>query len=431
MGNVVPHPVLRRDSGSGLGHFCFELKIANFVQLETLFGPGFARSALADLMDRVSETLCGMALIEPRSDCGLEVYVRDPVAANLPAESADRTEWLQSLIVDLMLRPLTINGDVVHLVLVGSALVRERPRFGTIAVNAADELGPTVSEQSRSDHVMDMAVVSPALAAMGGYRSEIGSPIDVEVCWQPVRLAALHGTSAIVEGKFATIDANGKLEVGGRVIAAAERLGLVRLFDRYVASRAVAELLASPGAVALMVPVAVESFADTAFWEQLLTKLLRKGGIPRDLILEIRGPLSEASVLGVGETLAGLRQAGCRISIGQFGLGETSLRDASVFEPDIVSIDRHFISAGMPARLGSALPHLIGLGRALRAQVLVDGVDDALAATTAVEAGADLIKGAWCGPPRLSRCWASGHQAPRSARHKLAEVPVTPPRNSK
>lgn len=164
-GNVVPHPILRRDLVSGSEHFCFELRIANFLQLEMSFGPGFGRSALAVLMERVSETFRGMALIEPRFDCGLEVYVRDPVAANLPEESADRREWLQSLIVDLMLRPLMINGDVVHLDLVGSALVRERPRHGVIAVNAADELSPTVSEQSRNAHVMDMAVVSPALAA--------------------------------------------------------------------------------------------------------------------------------------------------------------------------------------------------------------------------------------------------------------------------
>jgi EAL domain-containing protein (putative c-di-GMP-specific phosphodiesterase class I) len=78
------------------------------------------------------------------------------------------------------------------------------------------------------------------------------------------------------------------------------------------------------------------------------------------------------------------------------------------FAPDLVTLDRYFLSPGAHAPCTiDAIAHLVGFAREMGADVIVDGVDNCELAGVAQKLGGTFFKGDWCGRPRLFRSWAN------------------------
>jgi EAL domain-containing protein (putative c-di-GMP-specific phosphodiesterase class I) len=316
------------------------------------------------------------------------------------------------LIRDIVLEPMMTAKGPVHLH--ATVAIFERPDRNLnngACTPGRDATNLPATDDVRRSYRSDMAILSPVLASLGGFRAVgpaglVGDVVDVDIAWRPVGRTSLLGP-AFYEASFVLIRADGQFAPSEQVIAAAERTGLVHVIDEYLVSRAVDELIEARGAVSLLVSVSAESLSERRFWNEIRDRLERGGGAASDLIVEVRGAAISRTAQGVSETLDVLRRQGCRISFGNLGLGSTSLRDLAAFAPDFVTIDRHFLSAGARNQFGTApLSHLVGLARALGAEVIVDGVDSIELAGIARETGAALQKGAWCGGPRFSRSWA-------------------------
>ena len=117
------------------------------------------------------------------------------------------------------------------------------------------------------------------------------------------------------------------------------------------------------------------------------------GGFER-LVIEVTEATLMASQGHAIEALRLLRRLGATIAIDDFGTGFSNLSMLERLEPKIVKIDRSLlVSAETGERSRAILDAAVGLGRALGAQVVMEGVETPGQAELAADLGADLLQG--------------------------------------
>jgi diguanylate cyclase (GGDEF)-like protein len=139
-----------------------------------------------------------------------------------------------------------------------------------------------------------------------------------------------------------------------------------------------------------------------ALWPEHLLQWLAKGARPERICFE----LCEQQVVGrpayLVERLKTLRALGFRIAVDDVGFGNSCLESLIVLEPDIVKIDRCFVT-GVAAQpeLARNLERLLRVAKALGAMSVVEGVEQAADAELAMALGADCGQGYLWSRPRL------------------------------
>jgi diguanylate cyclase (GGDEF)-like protein len=165
------------------------------------------------------------------------------------------------------------------------------------------------------------------------------------------------------------------------IAAAFEDSGLaVRLSDRMVDGviADIAAWLAAGlpfGHVAINAALAELRRGD--FAERLLAKLDRAGVPPQCIQVEV----TESVLLGRGiehveRTFNELATKGIRLALDDFGTGFASLTHLKRFPIEIIKIDRSFVrDLQIDAEDGAIVDALIGLGRALKIEVVAEGIE--------------------------------------------------------
>lgn len=420
--NVLIHPAVHRTAGKADGQFVFTILLQNQSQIAEAFGMPIARGAVAALLARVERMLDADGGATIVNSGQVRAVIWDQAVFGADGGEQSRDEWLGALLRNLTFEPFETPSGPVHLrvSVAEHCAVADRSAFAdSIGAGLPGEGASSDPEDARRLYRSDMAALSPVLSSIGGFRQIGRGRLDVDVCWQPVGGMQRSGEHAFFAASLATVSSDGQILCPSRAIEAAERLGFIEVFDQYLVSRVVDELASARGTVRLSVAVSGESLKLDRFWRGIFDRLERSTATARGLIVEIRGEACPEKSPGMWEVLAQLKQLGCRISVGNFGVSTTSIRNVVAFNPDLVTIDRHFLTTVALARSGTeALSHLIGLAHALGSEVVLDGVDTAESASAAAEMGASLQKGAWCGAPRLFRSWAGDCRGPD---HELRE----------
>lgn len=100
------------------------------------------------------------------------------------------------------------------------------------------------------------------------------------------------------------------------------------------------------------------------------------------------------------ETLAALRARGVRVSIDDFGTGNSSLAYFKDIPADEVKIDRSFVSAMLECESSMRLVQaIIDLAHGFGLEVVAEGVESAAGADRLEELGCDLLQGYWFSEP--------------------------------
>jgi diguanylate cyclase (GGDEF)-like protein len=149
-------------------------------------------------------------------------------------------------------------------------------------------------------------------------------------------------------------------------------------------------------------------------WPEQLMRFLAHGARPERICLE----LCEQQIVGrpdyLVDRLRALRALGFRIAVDDVGFGNSCLESLVVLEPDIVKIDRCFVTgASTHPPLAKNLERLLRVARTLGATSVVEGVEDAADAELARALGAECGQGfLWSRPRLLSAPVAAGASAP-------------------
>ncbi len=205
----------------------------------------------------------------------------------------------------------------------------------------------------------------------------------------------------------------------GRIIAASEfvpiieQLGFIRLIDRYVLDKVIAELTAHPE-VRLGFNISGLTAADRPWLRALVLQVRNRPDIASRLIVEITETAALYDIEESARFVAALRDAGCSVALDDFGAGHTSLRHLQSLAVDTVKIDGSFISnlAGSPDNQ-VFLRHLLGLAKGFGFHTVAECVATAEDAAILRREGVGLMQGHHFGHPSLDRPWLASPASPK------------------
>ena len=185
----------------------------------------------------------------------------------------------------------------------------------------------------------------------------------------------------------------------GEFIPLTEETGIIIPLGSWVLRTACAQLArwaAEPRTADLRmaVNVSAQQFHRPDFVEQVLAALAETGASAGRLKLELTESLLLKDVETTIARMERLRAVGVGFSLDDFGTGYSSLSYLHRLPLEQLKIDRSFIWDADTGRHGKAIVHTIaGLGKALRIEVMAEGVETAAQLAMIEEGGCHLFQG--------------------------------------
>jgi diguanylate cyclase (GGDEF)-like protein len=177
----------------------------------------------------------------------------------------------------------------------------------------------------------------------------------------------------------------------------AEQTGLIDALTRWVLAAALSQVVAwgdTFDGLSMAVNVSARNLARADFADTVLGALAASGVPAARLVVEITETALMTDPAVAADVLARLAGAGVRISIDDFGKGQTSLGYLSTLRLHELKIDKSFVS-DLPANPAhhAIVRSVVDLGHNLGLQVVAEGVEthDVLALLTAT--GCDIAQG--------------------------------------
>lgn len=169
----------------------------------------------------------------------------------------------------------------------------------------------------------------------------------------------------------------------------------------------------------LSVNVSPTALSDLAFPEQVLASIAASGLDRARVILEVTETSVAASEAVALDIQTRLRMRGVRLSIDDFGTGQSSLERLHDAPFDELKIDRVFVSgADSDPAARSIVENSIQLGHSLGMKVVAEGVETAATFHWLRSLGCDLAQGYWIARPlraadvgAWAEAWARQHAA--------------------
>jgi diguanylate cyclase (GGDEF)-like protein len=185
----------------------------------------------------------------------------------------------------------------------------------------------------------------------------------------------------------------------GAFVAVAEETGLVRQLGSWALQQACQDgvafqrLARNGEPISVSVNVSPVQILDPAFPARVEEVLVTTGFDPTMLVLEV----TESSLVGddrvVTQTFSQLRSTGARLSVDDFGTGYSSLAYLGRFPVDEVKIDRMFIAEMSHQQGRSVVEGICHLARAMRLEVVAEGIETAEPIEHLRAYGCDAIQG--------------------------------------
>jgi diguanylate cyclase (GGDEF)-like protein len=331
------------------------------------------------------------------------------VLANCPEEHvAVAAEKILAAVSHLPI--MTQSGPVYATVSIGSATFPEQAKTSYEVMTRAETalaeakragrncfIPYRLSEEQRRQHRLGMALGDRVQRALREER--------LVFAYQPV-VDADTGAVDYYECLLRMVGEDGLLISAGEFVPAIEQLGFIRLIDRYVLEKAVAEVVEHPG-IRLGFNISGLTATDYA-WLRAVTSILK--GRPEAasrLVIEITETAALHDIEESARFVGTLRELGCRIALDDFGAGFTSLRHLQALAVDTVKIDGSFVRdiSRNPDNL-LFLRHLVGLATGLGLDTVAECVETARDVSILRREGVGYLQGYYFGKPSLERPWA-------------------------
>jgi diguanylate cyclase (GGDEF)-like protein len=198
---------------------------------------------------------------------------------------------------------------------------------------------------------------------------------------------------------------DGQIVSAGDFVPILEQLGFIRLIDRYVLDKALAELAEHPD-VRLGFNISGLTAADRPWLRALTSQLRHRPEIASRVVIEITETAALYDIEESARFVAALRETGCRVALDDFGAGHTSLRHLQTLPVDTVKIDGSFVrDLGTSPDNKIFLRHLLGLAKSFGFHTVAEGVETAADAAILHREGIGFLQGYYYGRPSLDRPW--------------------------
>jgi diguanylate cyclase (GGDEF)-like protein len=197
----------------------------------------------------------------------------------------------------------------------------------------------------------------------------------------------------------------------------AEQTGLIEPLTCWVLDTALDQVRAWGSrfdGLTMAVNVSARNLSRPDFADTVLAALDRAGVAPERLVVEITETALLTDPEVAGDVLAQVAAAGVRVSLDDFGRGQTSLGYLSTLPLHELKIDRSFV-ADLPDNAGHAaiVRSVVELGHNLGLQVVAEGVETDGIVTALASTGCDIAQGYLLArpmPPDQLPQWLAGHR---------------------
>ena len=324
----------------------------------------------------------------------------DEFAVLLERASIEDARRIAERIAGSVAEPLQISGRTVY---IGSSIgIAPYPGDGTDAAELLSN-ADLAMYRAKKDRSGQVVLFEPAMHAEVVTRLDFQSDLrnalyagEFRLNYQPlVRLdtGELCGTEALVRWRHGA-----RGEVPPDVfIRTAEEIGFINDIGRWVLRAALDELAGwrrLRPELTVSVNVSSTELVDPRFVESV-TDALAATDLPGNALTV---ELTETALMTDPGTalrhLEALKDAGVRLSIDDFGTGYSSLSYLRRFPVDQVKIDRSFIDGvGRSVEDRAVVRAIVELARALRLQVVAEGIEDAAQLRELVRMGCHLGQG--------------------------------------
>jgi diguanylate cyclase len=296
---------------------------------------------------------------------------------------------------------------------IGSRSVRVMPAFG-ISAGEGRNAGQLVAEASlaarqaaaanlrwslHSDQVASDA--DRSLILLSGLDEALTNG-DIHVLFQPkwlVREGRVGGAEALVRWKhpqFGPVPPD-------QFIPLLEDNGHIEDLTLFVVDQCIANLNkwgASQSGINLAINISAALLDNGGFVEQLAARITAQPSLARSLTLEVTESATMASATAAIAALNRLRALGVRISIDDYGTGQSTLTYLKSFPADEIKIDKSFVTAMSNSQSDQILVRsTIELAHELGFKVVAEGVEDQACLDMLAGFGCDLAQGWHIGRP--------------------------------
>ena len=264
------------------------------------------------------------------------------------------------------------------------AAMREVKRAGRAGYRFHRSRPGATDTRSRSrmrlDHAMRMALVQ------GRFRLHYQPQIDLAS-------GRVVGAEALIRWRDPEL---GEISPG-EFIPVAEESGFIVVIGDWVLKRAVAQAAAWNAAgmdMAVSVNVSALQFQQPGFVDGVADVLREAGLPPRLLELELTESILIQDAKDAMLRLQALAQLGVKLAIDDFGTGYSSLAYLKRFPIRRLKIDRTFVS-GLPNEESDVaiVQAIVHMGRALRLEIVAEGVENEAQRQFLQQTGCDLYQG--------------------------------------
>ena len=219
----------------------------------------------------------------------------------------------------------------------------------------------------------------------------------LDIYYQPIVVTpsgALVGFEALVRGHHPAMG----LLTPGRFLPIAEEIGVLPAIDRHVLVGALRAAATWRGVAASAPFVTVNVSAASLRDDSLLTivpQALEQHGVPASaLILEVTESAMLQNPKQAANLLHALQRMGVRIAIDDFGTGHSSLTQLTVFRPDVLKIDRSFVTRLRNSERDREVVALVlALARVMQAYTVAEGIEEPEQADLLADMGCDSGQG--------------------------------------
>ena len=332
----------------------------------------------------------------------------------------DAADALASILLHSLAAPLTLEGRmVVPGASVGLAHYPEDGQTVSDLLRRADMAMYKAKAAGGGGLVWFTAALDQQLAERTALLDDLRSALEreeFELFYQP-RVDARTGATRSAEALLRWRHATRGLVPPGRFIDLLEETGLIDPVGLWAVDAACRQLVAwrAQGLAldALAVNVSTHQLKSPRFAEQVVATLARHALPAASLELEITESIFMGDSSAAIAAVHALSQAGIRIALDDFGTGYSSLSYLQKLPIGILKVDRSFvIELGVRDSAMAVTRSIVALARALKLQVVAEGVETWQQAELLIELGVDELQGYLFAKPLVSADFARHASGP-------------------
>jgi diguanylate cyclase (GGDEF)-like protein len=304
---------------------------------------------------------------------------------------------------------VTERGPVIVTVSIGAASFCDRGSTSYEVITRAEAALADAKRTGRNCHVHhrpseDQRERERRHAAIGDAVHAALKQDRVAFAFQPV-VSVTTGEVDYYECLLRLRAADGGMLAAGDFIQEIERFGYIRLVDRYILDKVLAEAAAHPD-VTFGFNISALTTADRPWLRSLTARLRANPGLARRLVVEITETAAIYDIEESARFVNALRRTGCRVALDDFGAGHTSLQHLQSLAVDMVKIDRSFIrDIATSSESQVFLRHLLGLAKGFGFRTIAEGVETEAEEEVLRREGVGFLQGHRFGEATLDRPW--------------------------